>query len=334
MTLGSSTSVGGAGDLRISGVISGAAGISLTKVGAGKLILAAANTWGSTTTNVNRDGLLLNAGVVEFSADNNLGASYNDVTFAGDATLRWTSTTGDWNPANANRTLFVNSGVTGTLEIGTARNATFNDANQVRVAATGTLVIKAGTGNVYFNAQDQVNIDGTVRLDSGTLNLKDKGWIIGNVTNRATVSFNGGTLRFNDDTNRGVVFNTRLDATSTIISDRSGGSNPGITHVLNGGTFTVAGDYTLNIRPGTAYVTSGTAGITIGTTVLNGSPTFDAANKISPAVTTVLTLGAAQRRRRRADRHQDGRRHPGPQFGRHRASSAPAKCGCRPASWP
>jgi len=255
---------------------------SLTKKGAGTLVLSGTNTFAdSGTLGV---GLIIDAGTVQFAENDDLGHNNADIAFNG-GTLKLSGATGDWNPKSGRHFVFGTS--TGTINVADAgRTAILDDSDQITMGTTGTL-IKTGSGTLRITYRNN-NLDGTVRVDEGTLDLRNKGEVIGNTTNRATLIFNGGTVAFNRNTNLSIYPNTKLDADSTVVSNRTE-AGEGATHGFNGGTFT-AGSHTLNVTGG-AEVTSGTAGIYFnGSVVLAGDPTFNVTNPVAAGTAAMLQL--------------------------------------------
>lgn len=151
----------------LSGVISGG---ELHKTGAGTLVLSGTNTYDG--------GTFLGGGVIQVSADGNLGKSTGALTFDG-----------------------------GTLQLGanltTARTVTINDAGgtidtQSHTATlSGSLsgdggLTKLGTGTLVLTNSANAYKGGT-SIEGGTLRLSGAGWITGNVANKGTLEFASNT---------------------------------------------------------------------------------------------------------------------------------------------
>ena len=277
VSLASNSSIGGAGDLTLSGVVSATLNTqTITKVGAGKLTLSNTNTWGgSTTAGV---GLIINNGTVEFTVDGNLGNVNNDITFGG-GTLRYANAGADWAPAST-RTFIVGAS-TGTLDVVDAARTVTIGTSQITEGATGTL-IKAGAGTLSIT-NALTGLDGVLRVDAGTLRVSGNASALGDATNRATLNMNGGALLIQDDTARAFLNNLAINATTTITLNRVA-AGAGVTHTMSGGTTALNGG-TLTLAAG-ANVTSGTAALTLGSTTLGANQIIDT------GASTQLNLGA------------------------------------------
>jgi autotransporter-associated beta strand protein len=143
VNLATSSSIGGAGALPVSGVISGAAGANLTKVGAGSLTLAGNNTYAGTTT-ASAGTLLVTGSIAASTTDVNTGA-----------TLGGTGTTG---PLNINTGATLSPGMSiGTLKTGA-----------LSLNGTATFKLEINTGAV---ASDLVNVVGSLTIDPANTTL-------------------------------------------------------------------------------------------------------------------------------------------------------------------
>ena len=112
MTSSDSYSIGGAGNLTLSGSISlmsGISGAGITKSGSGTLSLAGSSSYDAGTT--------IQAGTLNINADAALGAvpasAATNITFSGNSTLQAGAAAVS---LNANRNIAVNSGVTATFD--------------------------------------------------------------------------------------------------------------------------------------------------------------------------------------------------------------------------
>jgi fibronectin-binding autotransporter adhesin len=314
--------VNGSGNGTISGIISGTTG-TLTKNGAGTWSLtgAGANTYTGTTT-VN-DGILqlnktaVNAFAGSLAIGDGVGAANSAVTrwmqSAQAATTTAITLNADgWldlnNLTQTIGTLTMTGGNvttgTGTLTLGTGSSVTSNAAatsatisgklalgvNETFTIADGAAAFdmdisavisgafsltKSGAGNLKLSGVNTYT--GSTTITAGTLTAGNA-QALGLAT--TTLSLGGGTLDLATDTTI-LAHNTTLTANSAIASDRAT-AGAGITHTL--GTLSI-GAQTLGITVG-SNVTSGTAGLTFGTTTFTGAAIFDTA----PG--TNLTLGA------------------------------------------
>jgi len=165
------------------------------------------------------------------------------------------------------------------------------------VSGTGTLIVN-GPGDVAITGNIATGTSGILKsggIATGLLTLSGSNTYSGttsiaNGAVRATtnasalgtgaLALSGGSLQLANDTGLNFGNNTTVSASGTITSDRLTSGN-GVTHTL--GSLSI-GAQTLTVAAG-SNVTSGTAGLTFGTTTLSGSGTF------APAAGTLLTLG-------------------------------------------
>jgi autotransporter-associated beta strand protein len=177
--------------LTASGVIGGIG--KLTKIGAGTLVLDAANTYGGDTQ--------ISQGVLAINADDRLGGATSDnVILSGSGTLRATAamTTG--------RTITVDPG-SSTLDLpigaGTfTANGIFTGTGNLTKTGSGTLVISGSGGNsnsglttiaagtVRLNRSGGAAIAGSLTINTGAIVVLDTAEQIGTVSD-VTVQTNG-----------------------------------------------------------------------------------------------------------------------------------------------
>ncbi len=229
--------------------------VSLSKGGGGVLVLSGANSYSGSNS--------INSGTVSISAENNLGAAGNGVTFNG-GTLQ---VTGGFT-ASAAKVFSVGAGLSGTLDIASGQTLTLapaanaltsgNSASQLRKTGTGTLVIPGSSAA----------FTGTLQLDAGTLELRAATALGG------SLQINGGALALRADADATFAGAVVLAADATIDVARISGSTP-VVHSLGA----------LSIGAKTLTVTGANASLAFGATTLTGSATFN-------PTTADLTLGA------------------------------------------
>ncbi len=162
---------------------------------------------------------------------------------------------------------------------------------------TGTLVFP---GDVRYDGPTTVNAGKLVLsysntsmlsayiVNGGILRATTNANALGNSTSRNNITMAGGVLELANNT--GLTFGstsriTTITGNATIRSDRLT-TGAGVTHTMG---ILHIGAQTLSVTAG-AFVNSGTAGITFGTTTLSGNATFDIFN--SGSVNAQLILGA------------------------------------------
>jgi autotransporter-associated beta strand protein len=170
----------------------------------------------------------------------------------------------------------------------TVANGVTNGANLLTVTGSGNTSIAGiigGAGGITKTGAGTLTLSGintytgANTISAGIVRATTSVQALG--TGAATVVMSGGTLELANDTALNFARNTTVSANSTITSDRLT-AGAGVTHTL--GTLNI-GAQTLTINKGT-NVTSGTAGVTFGTTTLGGAAT------LSVDTGALLTLGA------------------------------------------
>jgi autotransporter-associated beta strand protein len=261
IALNSSSSIGvdTGTTLTASGVVSGAAGNSLTKVGAGTLVLGnAANTYAGLTD--------VEGGVVSIAAEGDLGATpggvtANQLTLNG-GTLRNTGATA----------LSANRGVTLGSSDGTFDTSSTLTVNSI-VAGTGSLT-KMGASTLTLSAVNTYT--GDTNITGGTLQL---GVANALPTATAVTNSNGGILALNNNS-------------ATVGSIATGIGGGSIT--LGSGTLTTGGNNASTIFSGSISGSGG--GLTktgSGTLTITGASTYTGATTINGSGTLLLGSGGS-----------------------------------------
>ena len=214
------------GTATLSGVLSDVsanANGGLTKTGAGKLILSAANTYTGGTT--------ISAGILQISADNNLGNSSGDITLSG-GKLLVTET------ISTSRDVMLSSSTTSSIEASSGKTYTINGV----ISGTGNLNISGGS----VSLSSANTYGGSTNISNGaTLLLIDSA----SIENSSAVNTTNGTFDIS-----GATGNVNLGGTYTQNSDGnlsmtfSPSNNP--TLIVTGAT-SLAGALTLNASAGT-----------------------------------------------------------------------------------
>jgi fibronectin-binding autotransporter adhesin len=271
VVLGSSSSVGGAGDLLIAGVVSGPAAAALTKVGAGTLTLTAANTYAGPTTVAG--GVLSTPTLADGGANSGIGASpaaaANLVLNGG--TLQYTG------PATSTNRQFT-LGTTGALDASGTGAVNFTATGPVVISASANAALTLTGSNAGANTLAAVLSDGS----GGTTSLTKAGagtWVLtGNNTYTGGTTVATGTLLVNGQTgtNSGTGFGG--------VTVSSGGTLGGTGQI--GGAVTVSSGGTLRGGDATGFVPL---------TLNNGLTTNSGSNlavRINAAGTSGVTAGS------------------------------------------
>ncbi len=237
-----------------SGVIAnGAAGMTLTKNGAGTQVLSGSNTYSGSTN--------LNGGILSVTSDSNLGNSSGTLSFN-----TGTLFIGGSGTAFGTTSRPITLAGAGTIDTGNAGNtATFNG----NVNNGANLLTLQGNGSGTYGGNIGSSTGGLTKSGTGTWTLS------GSNTYTGTTTINGGVLTVSGGVSTGSnIFVSNIGSgTSTMnltggsitlssfldISQASGG-----TGVFNqtGGKITGVGFYVGNVGTGTFNQTGGTASFT------------------------------------------------------------------------
>ena len=237
-----SNSVGvDAGSLNSTGIISGAAGNNLTKVGTGTLTLAGTNTFSGNTT--------INAGTLSIAGDGNLGTAPGAAT-AGQLTLN-----GGTLQNTAVLTLNANRGVA----LGASGGTFQTDANLTYNGITTGSGALTKTGNGTMDLGGVNTYTGATNINVGTLQLGINSALP--TTSAVTVA-------------TGATFDVNSRTSNTVGSLAGGGAvTLGAAGALNAGADNTSTTYTgsLSGTGANSFTKSGTGTMTIGGTANSNS---------------------------------------------------------------
>jgi len=242
---------------------------SLTKTGAGTLILGGTNntaTGGDTGTGLNT--IVASDGRLQISTDTNLGT--DGVTLSGGVTF-----------ATAANILTVDNGF--AIETG---GATFNQTGSGHLTLSNQvsgdgLLTKSGGGSMTLSANND-GLGGGVTINNGTLNAKASVESLG----YGAVTLAGGTLAFSD---AGTVGNAITASAAATISNSTNVTLSG--QISGSGALTKAGAGTMTLSGSNTH--SGAVTVSAGTLAVSGGSSIgdDSAVTVNSGATLSLTGG-------------------------------------------
>ena len=271
------------------GVISGTG--SLVQMGSGTVTLTANNTYSGGTTieagtlrvahasALGTGAVTVKVGRLEIA---NVNITSPSLILSNGATLLGTGTGAKYSKssypsisAGAAATLATEA-ASDQLEIGSAiRNG--DSSSVITVSGNGAVLLSAGA-----TASDAYA--GSWVLSSGTLRLADAN-ALGNPggSSPRPITLQGGTLEPRVSAGASYNNDVTVSGDAAILANRIT-TGAGVTHVF--GTLSI-GSQQLSVSPG-PNVTSGTMGVSFGTTTLTGDPTFNVTNSASASMDLIL----------------------------------------------
>ncbi|MCX6850548.1 MAG: autotransporter-associated beta strand repeat-containing protein [Verrucomicrobia bacterium] len=293
----------------VSGVISGGAGGTLTKSGAGTLIVGNANTYTANTILNNGSLIVTSLGNASGTASSSLGASGGTFNWNGDAALNLlyvgsgetSSRPITFTPAmTAARTYTIDSSGSGALSLSSITNSQTgafaltlqlrgtNTDNNVVTSVLGnganTLAVTKADGGVWIlNPASANTFTGAISSNGGLLGLTANG--IGaasaiNINNGGIFAFGGAlttavTVQGNNST--GVFAGQNAITLNNSVTKTAGNNQWTISNNLeNGALLTVNGNF-VNAEAGTTAATQTISFRGYGSTLWNGAITENAA---------------------------------------------------------
>jgi autotransporter-associated beta strand protein len=221
----------------------------------------------------------LNDGILKISAERNLGAATNDVTFGGgtlQVTAGFTATSGK---------VFAVAASMGTLDIDNGQTLTLGSSGNM-TASAGGMLIKSGEGDLVISNAN-ASFDGSVLcINSGKVKILTSTSAVGD--GDSTIRLNGGNLEIADNTGR--TFTCTLDvAESGTVTVNRASSNGAVTHGFS--STTLAANKILTVNNGSYITSSYTGQLNLNAVTLNGSATIltdrTFAGSLKVALTTV-----------------------------------------------
>lgn len=250
------------GNAQITSALSGNG--SLTKNGAGRLRLTAANTFSG--------GTKIDGGVLEIT--NNSALSAGNVALGTGELRAFSTSTLSGNLSGGIQLISVSANQTGTFSAAAGQTLTLSPLDFLLVDGSTMRVGSAGnTGTVVLSPTGAVALPGDAKLqvDYGTLQAGNGALLfIANIAESVTIA-QGATLNFNDQVSGGAIRNLRGAGTLQV------GSLSGSVLAVNSGNFSgnIAGTGNLAKQgPGTLRL-SGNTTLTGGTTVSGGTLQVD-----------------------------------------------------------
>jgi autotransporter-associated beta strand protein len=279
--------------LEITGAINGGGGLTVSG-GSGTLILTGTKGFGG--------GVTMNSGILQVSADDNLGSAGSALAFGG-GTLNSTAT------FTSNRPITLNAGVN-TFDV----NSSTTLSEQGAIGGTGVFV-KQGTGTLVLSGANDysgaTNVEaGVLRAGSstalgsnsaftvnGTLDLDGNNVSVGSLAGAGSVTLGSGVLTAGGN-NTTTSFSGSIGGSGALTKTGSGTLTLGGTNnyagttTISGGTLAVSADQNLGagdvrIGGGATFASTGTFATSRTTELTGGTDTIEVVG--SPTTLTLNT---------------------------------------------
>ena len=283
--LGSNSSIGGTGNITISGLISDSgSNYSLTKVGANTVTLGSANSYGG--------GTIINAGTINFSGAGTLGGTSASLGVAG-GTLNLSATSQTVGAVSLSGGTISNGTLTGTSYTTSSGTITAN------LAGSGVGLTQNGAGTTTLSGSSTYS--GGTLLTTGTLvagssTTTSAGSIVNGPFGTGTLTLGTGTTL--EDNGSAITLANALSLSGTInLASTGSGSLIFDGHALTvPSTVTLTGNTTLNVTNTTTIADDFTnpsnyslAKAGAGTLNLTGTTTSTAGTTITGGLLTIAS---------------------------------------------
>lgn len=222
LALGSASSIGGSGDMTLSGAISGAFG--LTKVGAGTVILTGDNSAYASSTTISAGTLQVGNGGATGTLGSGAVTNNAALVFKRDASANSTvgnaiSGTGSLTQDGANAVILTNTSTyTGATNVNSGSlvvNGSLTGGDNVTVNSAASL---AGTGDIATAADKSIFINGTLNIGDPTVAAVASTFSLTTSGTGSTVLGAGSFIHLNLFTGAGLGDNTAINTAADVLN--------------------------------------------------------------------------------------------------------------------